>query len=147
MVIDGHGRTVKDYVRMAGSPIRPHYAEKVLGITSPPDKPKAPPDEEKDTKDDDHNNNNNNNSNNSNNNDSADDGWNSTAYDPHIDPGCDFDVIDTATEDVSFDTFLKEYYLPGRPVVLRNQVPRAELHSFSQKVLVQVGSLPPDLAL
>jgi len=33
LIIDKHGRTVKEYIQMPGSPIRPYYAKKVLGIS------------------------------------------------------------------------------------------------------------------
>eukprot|EP00571_Detonula_confervacea_P014480 CAMPEP_0172307258 /NCGR_PEP_ID=MMETSP1058-20130122/8148_1 /TAXON_ID=83371 /ORGANISM="Detonula confervacea, Strain CCMP 353" /LENGTH=931 /DNA_ID=CAMNT_0013019371 /DNA_START=12 /DNA_END=2807 /DNA_ORIENTATION=+ len=120
LVIDSHGRTVKDYVQMPGSPIRPYYAQKVLGITVDDNKGQSSPvgegmDESGSITD------------------NSDSGWNSAESVPYSDTTCGFDVIDTTDNDVSLDDFLKNYYLPGRPLVMRNHVSEAEINSFSKR--------------
>ena len=116
MVIDEYGRTVKDYISMRASPIRPYYAQKVLGleISEKEDEERIipPPQHQSD-------------------NDSF--GWNATTSIPLLDTSCDFDVIDTTKGDLSMDAFFKDYYKTGRPVVFRNHVSEDELKSFSKQ--------------
>ena len=128
-IIDDHNRTVEDYVRLRGSPVRPYYARTVLGI---------------DVKDDDHDKK------------SAglaseerkmtskypDDGWNNTMARP-IDYSCDFEVVDTDAVDLDRDTFLRDYYLPGRPVVLRNAVSKEEMSTFTKSAWEKLHHFHP----
>ena len=114
MVIDEYGRTVKDYISMRASPIRPYYARKVLGLeVSEKD------DEERLVQPSLHQNDN--------------FGWNATTTIPLLDTSCDFDVIDTTKGDMSMDAFFKDYYKTGRPVVFRNHVSEDEMKSFSRQ--------------
>ena len=99
--IDEWGRTVEDYVSMVGSPIRPHFAKSILGINVQDQVPRTGIfDAEL----------------------AGESAWNKTKSEPFDDFSCEFDVIDSEIEDLSFDEFLRDYYLPGRPVVLRNHV-------------------------
>jgi len=123
LVIDEHGRTVEDYIQMHGCPIRPHYAKTILGIDVNEDEQhiKTVSDRIK----------------------YKDSGWNSTQSVPFSDTTCEFDVIDSDEEDLSFEDFLKDYYLPGRPVVLRNHISKAEVKSFSKRAWSQLRHFHP----
>ena len=99
--IDEWGRTVEDYVRMVGSPVRPHFAKSILGINVQEQVPRTG------IFDADL---------------AGDSAWNKTKSEPFDDFSCDFDVIDSEIEDLPYEEFLRDYYLPGRPVVLRNHV-------------------------
>ncbi|EJK64767.1 hypothetical protein THAOC_14466, partial [Thalassiosira oceanica] len=99
--IDEWGRTVEDYVRMVGSPIRPHFAKSILGIHVQDQVPRTGIfDAEL----------------------AGESEWNRTESEPFDDFSCEFDVIDSEIEDLPYEEFLRDYYLPGRPVVLRNHV-------------------------
>ena len=110
MVIDEYGRTVEDYVKMHGSPIRPVDAKNVLGIDVDGGSHKLPREEHPKEK--------------------KPSGWSETSTDPYDKERCDFDVVDG---DLPAETFYKEYFLPGRPVVLRGQASQKELDLFSKK--------------
>jgi hypothetical protein len=108
MVIDEFGRTVEDYIRMPGSPIRPVDARNVLGITVEEGNHKMP--KEKHHR-------------------HFDSGWNEKTADPFDRDRCDFDVVDG---DLPPEVFFKDYFMTGRPVVLRGQVPQMELDMFTK---------------
>lgn len=109
--IDEWGRTVEDYVRMVGSPIRPHFAKSILGINVQDQVPRTGIfDAEL----------------------AGESEWNRTESEPFDDFSCEFDVIDSEIEDLPYEEFLRDYYLPGRPVVLRNHVSKEEMESFSK---------------
>jgi len=55
-------------------------------------------------------------------------GWSQESELPFDDAKCDIDVL----TDLSRDDFFKDYFLPGRPFVIRNFVPQAELDAFSK---------------
>eukprot|EP00533_Pseudo-nitzschia_delicatissima_P000458 CAMPEP_0116110366 /NCGR_PEP_ID=MMETSP0327-20121206/17864_1 /TAXON_ID=44447 /ORGANISM="Pseudo-nitzschia delicatissima, Strain B596" /LENGTH=950 /DNA_ID=CAMNT_0003603507 /DNA_START=7 /DNA_END=2859 /DNA_ORIENTATION=+ len=108
MVIDEYGRTVEDYVQMKGSPIRPVDAKNVLGITVDQGSYKLPksPKLHKPS------------------------GWSETSKDPFDKTRCDIDVVDG---DLDSEVFFKDYFMTGRPVILRGQVSQDELDTFSKK--------------
>ena len=86
---------------MVGSPVRPHFAKSILGINVQEQVPRTG------IFDADL---------------AGDSAWNKTKSEPFDDFSCDFDVIDSEIEDLPYEEFLRDYYLPGRPVVLRNHV-------------------------
>lgn len=105
MIIDIHGRTVADYVRMKGSPIRPAEAKSILGIIV-----------------------HHNNSDTTHFNKEDHSGW-STETSFNYDEVCDIDVIEY---EISRKDFFKDYFSTGRPVVLRGHVPKKEVKAFSK---------------
>ena len=118
LIIDKYGRTVEDYVRMKGSPIRSHDAETILGIQfseSMMDKRRnlriLTGEEENDKMK------------------NIDDlGWNNyTSFD--VEETCDIDVIQT---DMSKEIFVKEYFSTGRPFILRGAISREEILAYSK---------------
>lgn len=121
-VIDAHGRTVRDYLSMAGSPIRPHYAREVLGVT---DLEVTPARTAEATV-------------------AGGGGWNGTVSGPAFDEDqCDFDVLDATKDDITLEAFVRDYYLPGRPVVFRNQVSQEEMDSFSKEAWSKLRHFHP----
>ena len=110
VVIDEYGRTVEDYVKMPGSPIRPVDAKNVLGIDVKEGSHTIPKEKHPRKK--------------------KPSGWKETTADPYDMNRCDFDVVDG---DLPPEVFFKEYFMTGRPVVLRGQVPQKELDMFSKK--------------
>jgi len=116
-VIDGYGRTVEDYVRMHGSPIRPVQALQVLGVGvgKSQNKPKQMPQKR---------------------NESSSSGWNTSTLYPYDEDVCDFDVIEG---DLSADDFYKLYFTTGRPLVLRNHVTPKELATFEKNTFIKNG--------
>lgn len=121
MVIDEYGRTVEDYVTMSGSPIRPVDAKNVLGIhveeglQKKPEE-KTPPHHKKS-------------------------GWSEVSADQYDKERCDFDIVDG---DIDPEVFYKDYFMTGRPVVLRGQVPPMEFDMFSKKRWYQNKEFHPD---
>jgi hypothetical protein len=109
LVIDEYGRTVEDYVRMSGSPIRPVDAKNVLGILVEEGSLKLPTEKQHKKKRS---------------------GWSETTVDPYDNERCDFDVVDG---DLDPEVFYKNYFITGRPVVLRGQVPQMELDMFAKR--------------
>jgi hypothetical protein len=109
LVIDEYGRTVEDYVRMSGSPIRPVDAKNVLGIHVEEGNHKMPKEKQHKKK---HS------------------GWSESTTDPYDANRCDFDVVDG---DLDPEVFYKDYFITGRPVVLRGQVTQMELNMFTKK--------------
>lgn len=107
VVIDEYGRTVEDYVKMSGSPIRPVDAKNVLGIDVEEGSHKLPKEEHQRIK--------------------KPSGWSETSADPYDKERCDFDVVDG---DISPEVFYRDYFITGRPVVFRGQVPQMELDMF-----------------
>ena len=117
-IIDGHNRTVEDYVRLRGSPVRPYYARTVLGIDVEDDEKSdgaAVTSEERKL-----------------NSKYPEDGWNDTMARPDVDYSCDFDVVDADGVDLDRESFLRDYYVTGRPVVLRNAVSKEEMSTFTK---------------
>jgi len=120
MVIDDQGRTVRDYVQMKGSPIRPKDAWNILGIdnTAATETSKLRRRRRRATsyqdswKEEKH-------------------GWNKTAQEPipEDDQICDIDIV----QELSTQDFIQNYYLTGRPILIRNHVPWEELQSFSKE--------------
>jgi len=104
MIIDGHGRTVADYVRMKGSPIRPIEAKSVLGLIVHHNATATPKV------------------------DAYNSGW-STETSYSYDDTCDIDIID---HDMLRSVFYRDYYMTGRPFVLRGHVPEEEIAAFSK---------------
>eukprot|EP00536_Pseudo-nitzschia_multiseries_P009753 jgi/Psemu1/288658/fgenesh1_pg.282_\ len=108
VVIDEYGRTVEDYVTMSGSPIRPIDAMNVLGIQVEDGNHKRPQ-EKYDTQ--------------------QDSGWSETTAHPYDKERCDFDIVDG---DLDPNVFYRDYFITGRPVVLRGQSSQRELGMFSK---------------
>lgn len=102
--VDDRNRTLSDYVRGRGSPIRPDAAHSDMGITvSPPEPMETPPKTEPSSCDGEVL--------------SQQLGWhNRSTRAPY--GKCDFDVVDTLTP----ETYRRDYLETGRPVVLRNFV-------------------------
>eukprot|EP00535_Pseudo-nitzschia_heimii_P007448 CAMPEP_0197184054 /NCGR_PEP_ID=MMETSP1423-20130617/9110_1 /TAXON_ID=476441 /ORGANISM="Pseudo-nitzschia heimii, Strain UNC1101" /LENGTH=959 /DNA_ID=CAMNT_0042634773 /DNA_START=105 /DNA_END=2984 /DNA_ORIENTATION=- len=120
LVIDEYGRTVRDYVRMSGSPIRPVDAKNVLGIDVDEESHKLPKQKVHRNK---HS------------------GWSETSADPYDKRRCDFDVVDG---DLSPEIFYRDYFITGRPLVLRAQVPQMELDMFRKERWYQSDKFNPD---
>ena len=125
VIIDEYGRSVEDYVRMRGSPIRPVDALNVLGIvieetklleaeimmeTQTQRKRKIQQKENKNQGQKKHL------------------GWSETSADSYTNR-CDFDILDG---DINPALFHRDYFITGRPVVLRNQVPPIEIDMFAK---------------
>lgn len=114
LVIDEYGRTAEDYITMRASPIRPFHALEYFGIKVPENR-RSPllafnysefKKLEKRL------------------------GWSSkTTYQDEYDNTCDFDVVNQ----LSREEFYRDYLLPGRPVLIRDQASDAELEAFSKK--------------
>ncbi len=104
LVIDPFGRTVKDYVSMRGSPIRPKHAQQFLGLDTTASQRTIRQNLKHRSL-----------------------GWNSTKS-KQADNRCDLEIVDS----ISSEVFFKDFYLPGRPFVLRNVVPGQELQTFSK---------------
>lgn len=124
MVIDTKGRTVKDYINLKGSPIRPYFAKSILGLDVE-EQHHAPPALRsrrllKSTTTDNNNNNYIN--------DIGDSGWNSYTKYKYDETKCDMDIV--YDDDISKETFFQEYYIPGRPFVLRQASPVEEVQNF-----------------
>ena len=114
MVIDEYSRTITDYVRMKGSPIRPVEAKSILGLSVDSVDKEA---QDRTLIEDKvfHETVN-------------DSGWNQeTKF--NYSERCDFDIVDN---DMSQDVFLRDYFEPGRPFVLRGYIPKAEKAAFSK---------------
>jgi len=114
MVIDEYGRTIADYVRMKGSPIRPVEAKSILGLNvdSADEGARGRTLKENEVLDD-----------------TVDDnGWNQETK-LNYSERCDFDVVDN---EMPQDAFLRDYFETGRPFVLRGHVPKAEKAAFSK---------------
>ena len=114
LVIDDYGRTAEDYITMRASPIRPFHALEYFGIKVP--ESKLSPllafnysEFEKLEKRQ---------------------GWSSktTHPDDEYENTCDLDVVDQ----LSREEFYRDYLLPGRPVLIRDQASDAELQAFSK---------------
>eukprot|EP00522_Entomoneis_paludosa_P018840 CAMPEP_0172441844 /NCGR_PEP_ID=MMETSP1065-20121228/2353_1 /TAXON_ID=265537 /ORGANISM="Amphiprora paludosa, Strain CCMP125" /LENGTH=865 /DNA_ID=CAMNT_0013191429 /DNA_START=29 /DNA_END=2623 /DNA_ORIENTATION=- len=108
--IDKYGRSVRDYVNLKGSPIRPVDARDVLdvSVTNPRDLGDALGAREH--YNDFHS------------------GWSQHSDFPFDDTKCDIDVL----ESISRDDFFRDYYSTGRPFVIRNFIPQQELDAFSK---------------
>ncbi len=111
MVIDEYGRTVEDYVKMSGSPIRPVDAKNVLGITVEEGMNKLAPKATRHKL-------------------KRPSGWSETSRDLYEKDRCDFDVVEG---NLPAEVFYRDYFITGRPVVLRGQVSQEELDTFSKK--------------
>ncbi|KAL7556552.1 hypothetical protein ACA910_007056 [Epithemia clementina (nom. ined.)] len=118
LVIDSLGRTVADYVRMKGSPILPRDAVNILSF-NPKDLAAAAPVDQPSlrrasfgTTGQVH----------------PDAGWNNkTSW--KDDGVCGMDVIYGR---MSRKKFYNDYFVPGRPFVLRNHVPEQEVRAFDK---------------
>ena len=123
-VIDHAGRSVRDYITMKGSPIRPPDAEKWLGLDTTvsqtgrsvlhPNGTDLSPEEEEAL-------------------DRANPffknpelGW-SDASELPVTPKCDMDVIYGS---MSRERFYRDYFLTGRPFAMRGVVPEDEVQNF-----------------
>ena len=120
MVIDEYGRTVNDYVKLSGSPIRPIDAKNVLGIHVEEGGQKRPAEKQRA-----HHNS----------------GWSETAANPYDKERCDFDIV---SGDLDPQIFYRNYFITGRPVVLRGQTPQMELDMFTKKRWSQTKKFHPD---
>ena len=114
MVIDEYGRTIADYVRMKGSPIRPAEAKSILGLSV--DSAEGVTHgralaEDRVLDDTVH-----------------DSGWNEETTMEYSER-CDLDVVDN---EMPQDVFLRDYFETGRPFVLRGHIPKAEKAAFSK---------------
>ena len=116
LVIDNLDRTVGDYVRMKGSSIRPEDAKSILSLDTNKeqmgpgnrfvgvDEREIPPLSD------------------------ASMGWRQdTSF--KVDERCDIDVI---YGNMSREMFYNDYFMTGRPFVLRNAVPEAEIRAFAK---------------
>jgi hypothetical protein len=116
IVIDTFGRTVKDYIQLKGSPVRPRIAKVVLGLDVDEsvfvDTTSRTAQARRNLREDV-------------------DQWNSTTSFEWEDT-CDIDVH---YGEMSFEKFYRDYYITGRPLVLRNHAPQTEIDLFSKKVL------------
>ena len=120
MVIDTLGRTVKDYVVLHGSPIRPRAAKNILGIdvmkntgtgsASSSSTSRRQKQEEVIVP-------------------SSHFGWNTTTEYPYDATVCDIDII-VGEEDMVPEVYHRDYFVTGRPLVLRNQVSEMEGLNF-----------------
>ena len=114
LVIDNYGRTVEDYITMRASPIRPFHALKYFGIKVP-ETNLSPLIAFNDTEFEKL---------------EERQGWTSKTDYPHeYDNTCDIDVVN----ELSREEFYREYLLPGRPVLIRDQAADDELQAFSKK--------------
>jgi len=104
LVIDSFGRTVRDYLNMRGSPIRPKQAQLYLDLDTRKSQRTIRQNLVRRYL-----------------------GWNSTTAKP-TDDRCDLEIVDT----ISSDIFYKDYFMTGRPLVIRNVVPEEELLTFSK---------------
>eukprot|EP00522_Entomoneis_paludosa_P004477 CAMPEP_0172475438 /NCGR_PEP_ID=MMETSP1065-20121228/69870_1 /TAXON_ID=265537 /ORGANISM="Amphiprora paludosa, Strain CCMP125" /LENGTH=932 /DNA_ID=CAMNT_0013233641 /DNA_START=1 /DNA_END=2795 /DNA_ORIENTATION=- len=112
VVIDQHGRTVKDYINMKASPIVPADARRILGLSVKlPEEHKGEQRQASQVHRNDFKS-----------------GWSQeTSY--HFDDSkCDIDVLYSITR----EDFFKDYFLPGRPFVLKNFVPHEEIAAFTK---------------
>uniref|UniRef100_A0A7S4RXA4 JmjC domain-containing protein n=1 Tax=Ditylum brightwellii TaxID=49249 RepID=A0A7S4RXA4_9STRA len=107
---------------MSGSPIRPVDAMNILGIYVEEGNHKRPQ-EEYGTE-------------------QNDSGWNETTDYPYDKEQCDFDIVDS---DLDPNVFYRDYFMTGRPVVLRGQASQMELDMFSKHRLSQTKKFHPDM--
>ena len=129
LIIDRYGRSIKDYVVMNGSPIRPVDADAILGIKVPvPEKEEVQVKVQQGPS-----------ATSMDNTTVSSSGWNTTTNYPFDETTCDIDIIDSDTE-LSAEIYFRDYFVPGRPVVLRGQASHDELVPFSKRYL-----LDPDL--
>lgn len=113
LVIDELGRTIKDYVVMKGSPIRPDHAKSVLGIDVLPTPVEEAAPKQEDTR---------------HYSSVGSDGWsNYTSFD--VDERCQIDIVH---DDLTGQAFYERYVSTGRPVLIRGQTPKEELTLFSK---------------
>ncbi len=123
LIIDDLGRTVEDYMRLKGSPIRPIYAKQSFHIDTTRDQNQKgirhfagsslPEDDE-----------------------FAQtllqnpgQGWNQQTAWP-VSERCDIDIIYGS---MSRQDFYNDYFLPGRPFVLRGIIPKEEIEGFAKQ--------------
>jgi len=112
LVIDSEGRTVKDYIQLKGSPVRPYFAESILGLNVQSTDPNLRSRRPLKTKYMD---------------EIGDSGWSSyTAYE-YDETRCDMDIV---YGELSKEDFFRDYYIPGRPFVLRQSAPVEEVRNF-----------------
>ena len=123
LIIDDLGRTVKDYIRMKGSPIRPEDAKNILSLDTMSDQMASggKPQQLWYTEDD------------------TDMGWKQdTVW--NISERCDMDIV---YGNMSRKTFYNDYFMTGRPFVLRNAVPEEEVHAFAKSRWSQTSHFKP----
>ncbi|KAL7544431.1 hypothetical protein ACHAWF_007810 [Thalassiosira exigua] len=116
VVIDGYGRTVRDYVRARGSPIRPSQAKDVLRMDDVEDEGRQQQqrrDSQKEAK-----------------RPKFESGWDERSSSKY-DTICDIDEIYDDSY-MTREVFWKEYYSMGRPFVLRNHVHVEGLKPFAK---------------
>ena len=114
MIIDQHNRSVKDYINLKGSPVRPAEAKRVLGIDVKLPAEDVAQVQRKAGK--------------AHYNDEGF-GWESHTALPYDDSKCDIDVL----YDLSREDFFKNYFLPGRPFVIKDFIPQEELEGFTRQ--------------
>ena len=129
--IDEHQRTIKDYVRMKGSPIRPYFAKTILGIHVDVDGPSEQPaalrrrrtlksSEYLET--------------------IGDSGWSSHTVYEYDDTKCDLEIV---SGNISKEFFFHHFYIPGRPFVLRQASPIDEVQNFHKPRVMQTKTFEP----
>ncbi|KAL7551968.1 hypothetical protein ACHAWF_015178 [Thalassiosira exigua] len=114
-VIDGYGRTILDYVRARGSPIRPSQAKNVMMMENVEDEGQPKQRRESQKKEEQQ---------------KFESGWDETSANKY-DTVCDIDEIHDDAY-MTREVFFKEYYSMGRPFILRNHVPVEGLKPFAK---------------
>jgi hypothetical protein len=127
MTIDDYDRSVEDYVKMKGSPIRPYDARNVLGIEVVEESASS---QQRGKHRDSHGINSDKKS-----------GWSETSATSFDHDRCDFDVIDGG---LSAEVFYRDYFITGRPVAMRGQAPEMELDMFSRKSWQKLEKFNPN---
>ncbi|OEU09275.1 hypothetical protein FRACYDRAFT_248612 [Fragilariopsis cylindrus CCMP1102] len=128
MIIDEYDRSVEDYVKMKGSPIRPYDARNVLGIEVVEES--ASSQQRGKHRDSHHGNKSGKRS-----------GWSETSVTSFDHDRCDFDVIDG---DLSAEVFYRDYFITGRPVAMRGQADEMELDMFSKNSWEKLNKFNPN---
>ena len=121
MVIDAEGRSVKDYVELKGSPIRPYFAKSILGLNVKQTEPTPQLKTEYTDK-------------------IGDSGWSSYTKYEYDSSNCDMDIV---YGDLSKEDFFREYYIPGRPFLLREAASVEEIQNFHKQRLVSTDRFHP----
>ena len=128
MIIDDYDRSVEDYVKMKGSPIRPYDARNVLGIEVVEES--ASSQQRGKHRDSHHGNKSGKRS-----------GWSETSVTSFDHDRCDFDVIDG---ELSAEVFYRDYFITGRPVAMRGQADEMELDMFSKNSWEKLDKFNPN---
>jgi len=127
VVIDEWGRTVLDYISLKGSPIRPYQALQWWNVTIRVKETETESEGRKEettmiqtTKEEY--------------------GWNTTSDHDEVDNTCHLEILD----DLDSKEFFKDFYVTGRPFVLRQHAYPEEIASFSRESWQQTRHFQPD---